>query len=124
MLPQEAERYAKRKLERIYKQEFIKEKILIGDIKREFDLVSNVSRVVAQVKTCQKKFEDLTEAQIATRFKRGYMFDCLLLEKAPSRFKERIFFLAADKKVFRKFKEWSKGLVSLNVNIIFIDAWK
>ena len=91
---QKAEEIARRRLKREFKQEFTKKEIVIGNTARSFDLVSDNGKIIAQVKSCQKKRRNLTDAQIATRFKRGYVFDCLLLDRVNAQ--EKIFFLASD----------------------------
>jgi hypothetical protein len=101
-------------------QPFEKRNIVIGAIARSFDWVSQDGTIAAQVKSCSKSFNQLTRAQLDTRFQRDYLFDCLLLEKTPVR--RRIFFLAGDKKLFNEFKDWSKGLISTNIEIRFIDS--
>jgi len=89
----EAERLVKTKLEKEFKREFDKQDMKIVRKNWEFDLVSKDKKVVAQVKLCQKKLKDLSNPQLMTRFKRGYLFDCFLLEKVKAQTK--IFFLVA-----------------------------
>jgi len=117
-----AERIAKSRLEGEFLQPFEKRNIIIGATSRSFDWVSQDGTIAAQVKSCSKSFDQLTRAQLDTRLQRDYLFDCLLLEKAP--FQRRIFFLAVDRRLFDKFKDWSKGLISTNVEMRFIDSAK
>ena len=121
--PKAAEDRVKMTLQREFGQEFTKQSIKIGNEDREFDLVSDDNAVIAQVKTCQKKSEDINGSQRVTRYKR-YIFDCLLLDMAPKPAKHRIFYLFADKSEFKKFQEWSLGLISPKVEVKFRDAWK
>lgn len=115
-----AERIAKSRLEGEFLQPFEKRNLTIGATSRSFDWVSKDGKIAAQVKSCSKSFDQLTRAQLNTRFQRDYLFDCLLLEKVLVQ--RRIFFLAGDKKLFDKFKDWSKGLISTNVEMRFIDS--
>lgn len=115
-----AEQIVKLRLESEFLQPFEKRNIIIGVMARSFDWVSRDGTVAAQVKSCSKSFNQLTRAQLETRFQRDYLFDCLLLEKAPVR--RRIFFLAGDKRLFDEFRNWCKGLISKEVEIRFIDA--
>lgn len=114
-----AEESVKSKLEKEFGQDFIKKKLPIGQKSWEFDLVSEDGKVVAQVKSCQKKYGQLTDTQIQTRFKRGYAFDCLLLDRVKA--DRKYFFLVADKELFDHFKDWSKGLFSPDIRLEFIE---
>ncbi len=118
-----AEYGVKARLEKEFKKEFTKLKMPIGEKMWEFDLVSKDKHVVVQVKSCQKMLKELSHSQLMTRFKRGYIFDCLLLEKARAH--SRLFYLVADRELFNKFKTWSDGLVdSSKVESRYIDPWK
>jgi hypothetical protein len=121
-----AEELAGRKLKKEFRQKFIKNGIRIGNKTWNFDLVSENEpedeRIIAQVKSCGKRFETQTLYHLETLFKRDYLFDCLLLEKAKGY--KKFFFLASDKKLFNEFKHWSKGLISPEVELRFIDAWR
>jgi hypothetical protein len=84
--PKKAEEDARSILQWEFRQKFSSNK-LKG---RKFDLVSQDRKIVAQVKSSQKKFEELKEyrSRIETRFER-YLIDCVLLEKVKAR--NRIF---------------------------------
>lgn len=119
----EAERLVKTKLEKEFKQEFDKQDMKIVRKNWEFDIVSKDKKVVAQVKLCQKKLKDLSNPQLMTRFKRGYLFDCFLLEKVKAQIK--IFFLVADKELFERFKDWSDGLINVKkIKLRNLDPWE
>lgn len=115
-----AEKLASECLNKEFGQSFSKQKLNINGKPWEFDFVSDDKKIIAQVKFCEKKFENLTDSQIITRFKRGYGFDCLLLEKAHA--DKKFFFLVGDKKLFDKYKDWSRGLFQ-NIDLRFINAW-
>lgn len=118
----EAEKIAARELEKEFKQKFLPRKIKAGNLTPRVDLVSEDGKIISQVKSCRKKFEELTNPQIETRFKRDYFFDCYLLGKISA--KKRIFFLAADKSLFDEFEKKFKGLISKRVDLRFINAWR
>ena len=119
-----AEKAAKVLLENEFGQAFSERKLPVGESHRSFDLVSDNATVISQVKSCQKQLRELTPPQIKTRFQRDYLFDCLLLEKAKSEAKTRIFYLVSDKALFDRFVSWSHGLVDDSVQIRFIDFEK
>jgi hypothetical protein len=119
---QKAEQLVREKLGQEFNLTFKKGKKRIGEHEYEFDAVSEGGEIVAQVKTCRKKFEELTPAQLETRFKRDYMFDCLLLEKVKAR--RKFFYLVADEKLFHWFKEKSKDLIPEDVEVRFLNAWE
>lgn len=114
-----AECVAKSKLESEFLQPFEKGHLVIGATRRSFDWVSRDGTIAAQVKSCSKSLDQLTRAQLETRFQRDYLFDCILLEKASVR--RRIFFFAGDKRLFESFRNWCQGLISAQVEMKFID---
>ena len=114
-----AEDVVRKELEAEFVQQFKSKKIVAGSKPRSFDLVSHDGTIVAQVKSCAKKFEALTAPQIKTRFQRDYIFDCLLLTRIQA--DKRLFFLVADPKLSRRFVEWAEGLVP-GVEIRHIDV--
>ena len=114
-----AEDVAKEQLEVEFQERFTTKRIPVGSRKRSFDLVSDQGAIVAQVKSCSKKLEELTPPQLVTRFQRGYIFDCLLLTRVHA--KRRRFFLASDRPLFDKFVEWAEGLVP-GVEMRWIDS--
>lgn len=112
MTPRQAEKAAKSWLEKKYNQPFDQNvEIKIGPNKWRFDLVSKDKKIVAEVKSRQAASP--TEQQFITIFKRGFIFDCLKLERIRAR--KKYFFLAADKELFDRFKEKAKGLISQKV---------
>ena len=102
-----AEEVAGKQLEAEFGERFTPKSIPVGSKPRRFDFVSDKATVVAQVKSCTKKLEQLTRPQLDTRFQRDYIFDCLLLTRVPA--ERRLFFLAADRALFDKFVGWSSG---------------
>ena len=104
-----AEETARKQLEAEFGQRFTPKSIELGSSSRSFDFVSDDGVIAAQVKSCSKKLVELTAAQIVTRFRRGYIYDCLLLARVQA--EKRLFFLAADRALFDKFVGWSDGLV-------------
>lgn len=116
-----AEELAKRELEKEFGQRFFRGRIRVGSRNWEFDLISEDRKIVAQVKSCRKRYSELTPPQLETRFKRDYAFDCVLLEKVKA--ERKIFYLFADKDLFEEFCEWIKGLFP-EVELRFHNAWE
>ena len=98
-----AEQVAKTRLYREFHQTFEKKKIIIGEIPRSFDWVSEDWRVAVMVKSCSKSFDQLSRAQLETRFQRDYLFDCMLLEK--STIGRKIFFVVGNNRLFDEFRK-------------------
>lgn len=118
MKPKEAEDKAQRWLEKKYgNKTFAKKNLAIGRTEWEFDLVSDDasegSRIVAEVKT---RKAETTEQQFITVFKRGFIFDCLKLEKVKAR--KKYFFLATSRDVYNKFIKKAEGLICDDVEFI------
>jgi len=97
-----------------------KDNIKVGNLEREFDLISNDQKIIVQVKFCKIKLSNMTPSQEnnnrATRYPR-FLVDCISLERAKA--KEKIFFLFADKELFNDFEFWAKGLISPEVTLRF-----
>lgn len=122
-LPKEAEKWVREKLRKKHGIPFdTNVPMQIGGKRWYFDLVSQDTKIIAEVKTCQKRYKDLTPAQKDTRFRRGYVFDCLKLEKA--RANKRYFFLFADNDLFNDFNKWCSGLINKKkVKFVFVGTW-
>ena len=116
---QKAEKVVQRLLVAEFKEGFTKKDIPIGSKPRSFDFVSDSGAIIAQVKSCSKRFAELTRPQLDTRFQRDYIFDCLLLSRTEA--KRKLFFLAADRQLFDEFTSWAEGLVP-GVDVRWVDT--
>jgi hypothetical protein len=68
----QAEQVVKTRLHSEFRQPFEKRDIVIGEMPRSFDWVSEDRTIAVMVKSCSKSFDQLSRAQLETRFKRDY----------------------------------------------------
>jgi hypothetical protein len=114
MMAHEIEEFVRNKLAEIYGINFKRAKLVVGYAGKrpqihEFDLVSENVSMVGEVKSgrCSRANYNLA------------LVDCVYLNKIKARTKLMVF---TDRKLYEYFRQNSKGVVSKDIQTIFIDA--